>query len=80
MKLDGGEATIEVADDTVEEVLTLCELKIARLMSISFDAFELANLDLVATEEMMMAKCQSNVRIPGDMHDDESEGDDGTSM
>jgi len=68
IKLDG-ESPIEVSDDTVEEVLSQCELKLSKLMSMThldggkLGARRTQKIDLAHYEEKMMQKSQSDIRI-----------------
>jgi len=71
----GDEPAIEMSDDTVEDVLQQCGLKISKLMTAtSKDDDKLADLDDDAYEEKKLAKSQSDVRIK--LLDQEQDVDD----
>jgi len=79
IKLDG-EAQIEMSDETVEECLQQCELKISKLLSqtqhIADDPDERrAMLDGDAYESKLMLKSQSDVRIKLTDKDDDGDND-----
>jgi len=81
IKLDG-ESPIEVTDETVEEVLSQCELKLSKLMSMThLDGGKMGSkrtqkIDLAHYEEKLMQKSQSDVRIRTNDQDDEELEDD----
>merc|ERR1712217_477016 len=70
----GDEAPIEMSDDTVEDVLQQCGLKISKLMAKTSQIEDLEQLDEAAYEEKMLAKSQSDVRIK--LADQAEEADD----
>uniref|UniRef100_A0A7S0AL36 ODAD1 central coiled coil region domain-containing protein n=1 Tax=Pyrodinium bahamense TaxID=73915 RepID=A0A7S0AL36_9DINO len=76
IRLDG-EATIEVNDETVEEVLQQCELKISKLLSLTHHLEDPNDrkrmLDEERYEEKLMMKSQSDARIK--LADKEEEAD-----
>merc|ERR1719401_1607801 len=59
----GDEAPIEMSDDTVEDVLQQCGLKISKLMAKTSQLEDPAELDETAYEEKRLARSQSDVRI-----------------
>jgi len=78
IKLDG-DVPIEMSDDTVEEVLQQCELKLSKLMSLThLDEPDSRNralkFDEDRYEEKMLHKSQSDVRIK--LNDQEQDADD----
>jgi len=85
IKLDG-ESPIEVTDETVEEVLSQCELKLSKLMSMTHldgggpggkvGQKRTQKIDLSHYEEKLMQKSQSDIRIRTQDGDDEEELDD----
>jgi len=87
INLEGGEASIEISDDTVEEVLQQCELKLSKLMGRTRDMDEpdtrgrAVKMDDSKYEEKLLAKSSSDVRIKltdqeQDVDDDEDDFDD----
>lgn len=76
IRLDG-EATIEMTDETVEEVLQQCELKISKLLSLTHHLDDPNDrkrmLDEERYEEKLMMKSQSDARIK--LQDKEEEAD-----
>jgi len=83
IKLDG-ESPIEMSDETVEEVLSQCELKLSKLMSLthldSQPGRRQLKIDQAGYEEKMLNKSQSDVRIKltdqgGDDADEEDDDD-----
>jgi len=82
IKLDG-ESPIEVTDETVEEVLSQCELKLSKLMSMThLDGTNKAatkrtqKIDLAHYEEKLMQRSQADVRIRTDDFDEEDNDTD----
>mmetsp|Transcript_24512 Transcript_24512/g.54552 ORF Transcript_24512/g.54552 Transcript_24512/m.54552 type:complete len:532 (+) Transcript_24512:51-1646(+) len=77
VKLDG-EGPIEMSDDTVEEVLQQCELKLSKLASLTHHLDDPSDrghiLEDTAYAEKMLQKSQSDVRIK--LADQEQDGDD----
>merc|ERR1719353_314524 len=73
INLEGGEAPIEMSDETVEEVLQQCELKLSKLMSRTRDLDDpdgrgrAINNDDERYEEKLLAKSGSDVRVK--LHD-----------
>merc|ERR1711907_22417 len=83
IKLDG-EQPIEMSDETVEEVLSQCELKLSKLMSLthldSQPGRRQLKIDQAGYEEKMLSKSQSDVRVKltdqvGDDADEEDDDD-----
>jgi len=79
IKLDG-EAQVEMSDETVEECLQQCELKISKLLSQTHHLDEDPDdrkrlLDEERYEEKLMSKSQSNARIKLTDKDDEGDND-----
>merc|ERR1712072_593119 len=83
IKLDG-ESPIEMSDETVEEVLSQCELKLSKLMSLthldSQPGRRQLKIDQAGYEEKMLSKSQSDIRIKltdqgGDDGDEEDDDD-----
>merc|ERR1712139_439493 len=75
--LEGGEAPIEMSDETVEEVLQQCELKLSKLMSRTRehdDGGGRVQVDDEKYEEKLMAKSASDVRVK--LTDEGQDGDD----
>uniref|UniRef100_A0A7S1ME71 ODAD1 central coiled coil region domain-containing protein n=1 Tax=Alexandrium catenella TaxID=2925 RepID=A0A7S1ME71_ALECA len=76
IRLDG-EATIEMTDETVEEVLQQCELKISKLLSLTHHLDDPNDrkrmFDEERYEEKLMMKSQSDARIK--LADKEEEAD-----
>merc|ERR1711920_159959 len=77
IKLDG-EAQIEMSDETVEECLQQCELKISKLLSITHSLADDPDdrkrlLDEERYEEKLMLKGQSEARIK--LADKDEDGD-----
>merc|ERR1719263_2529337 len=68
INLEGGEAPIEMSDETVEEVLQQCELKLSKLMTRTRDLDEpehgsgRVKIDDERYEEKLLAKSASDVR------------------
>merc|ERR1711977_506642 len=80
IKLDR-EAPIEMSDETVEEVLSQCELKLSKLMSLthldSQPGRRQLKIDQAGYEEKMLNKSQSDVRIKlTDQAGDDAEEED----
>merc|ERR1719478_1703825 len=78
IKLDG-EAPIEISDETVEEVLSQCELKLSKLLSMTnMDAqSKKAKQQAEDYQEKMLQKSQSDIRIRlGDQDNDADDDDD----
>jgi len=77
VKLDG-EEKIEMNDETVEEILQQCELKISKLLSLTNHLEDMNDrqrqLDEERYEEKLMMRSQSEARIK--LTDKEEEGDD----
>jgi len=77
IKLDG-ESNIEMSDETVEEVLSQCELKLSKLMSLTHldqqPGRKQLKIDTAGYEEKMMSKSQSDVRIK--LNDQDQDGDE----
>jgi hypothetical protein len=80
INLEGGEAPIEMNDETVEEVLQQCELKLMKLMGRTRDLDEpdartrSIKMDDDRYEEKLLAKASSDVRIK--LTDNEQDVDD----
>jgi len=80
INLEGGEAPIEMSDDTVEEVLQQCELKLSKLMSRTRDLDDpdgrgkALTMDDERYEEKLLAKSSSDVRVK--LTDQEQDADD----
>merc|ERR1712232_678962 len=77
IKLDG-EAQIEMSDETVEECLQQCELKISKLLSLTHSLADDPDdrkrlLDEERYEEKLMLKGQSEARIK--LADKDEDGD-----
>jgi len=78
--LEGGEAPIEMSDETVEEVLQQCELKLSKLMSRTRDLDDpdgrgrALTMDDDRYEEKLLAKSSSDVRVK--LTDQEQDADD----
>lgn len=79
IKLDG-ESAIEMSDETVEEVLQQCELKISKLLSLTHHLDDPDDrqrlLDEDRYEEKLMMRSQSEARIKLTDKDDDGEDDD----
>merc|ERR1711869_39524 len=75
IKLDG-EAPIEISDETVEEVLSQCELELSKLLSMTnMDAqSKKAKQQTEEYQEKMLQKSQSDIRIR--LGDQDNDGDD----
>jgi coiled-coil domain-containing protein 151 len=77
VKLDG-EATIEMSDESVEEVLQQCELKISKLLSMTHHLDDVNDrkrlMDEERYEEKLMMRSQSDARIK--LTDKEEDADD----
>merc|ERR1712216_512093 len=75
IKLDG-EAPMEISDETVEEVLSQCELKLSKLISMTNMDTQTKKAKQQAGEyqEKMLAKSQSDIRIR--LGDQDQDGDD----
>jgi len=80
ISLEGGEAPIEMSDETVEEVLQQCELKLSKLMSRTRDLDDPDGrgrgvaMDDDRYEEKLLAKSSSDVRVK--LTDQEQDADD----
>merc|ERR1719420_548820 len=80
INLEGGEAPIEMSDETVEEVLQQCELKLSKLMSRTRDLDDpdgrgrAVKMDDDKDEEKLLAKSSSDVRVK--LTDQEQDADD----
>jgi len=79
INLEGGEAPIEMSDETVEEVLQQCELKLSKLMSRTRELDDpegkgRAIQDDERYEEKLLAKSASDVRVK--LTDQEQDADD----
>merc|ERR1719359_760879 len=80
INLEGGEAPIEMSDETVEEVLQQCELKLSKLMSRTRDLDDpdgrgrAIKMDDEKYEDKLLAKSSSDVRVK--LHDQEQDADD----
>jgi len=80
INLEGGEAPIEMSDETVEEVLQQCELKLSKLMSRTRDLDDpdgrgrAVKMDDDRYEEKLLAKSSSDVRVK--LTDQEQDADD----
>eukprot|EP00933_Yihiella_yeosuensis_P060993 TRINITY_DN63809_c0_g1_i1.p1 TRINITY_DN63809_c0_g1~~TRINITY_DN63809_c0_g1_i1.p1 ORF type:complete len:574 (-),score=196.11 TRINITY_DN63809_c0_g1_i1:289-1899(-) len=77
----GGEAPIEMSDETVEEVLTECEMKISKLLCLTLpleDQNDRKRMqDEERYEEKLMMRSQSDARIKiGDQEEDGEDDDD----
>jgi len=83
IKLDG-EATIEMTDETVEEVLRQCELKISKLLSLTHHLDDPNDrkriMDEERYEEKLMLRNQSEARIKLTDNNDDPEDDDGSDF
>merc|ERR1719456_1969413 len=79
IKLDG-ESPIEMSDETVEEVLSQCELKLSKLMSLTHldqqPGRRQLKIDTAGYEEKMLSKSQSDVRIKLTEQDQDADEDD----
>merc|ERR1711934_288679 len=79
IKLDG-ETPIEMSDETVEEVLSQCELKLSKLMSLTHLDQQAGRrqikIDTAEYEEKMLNKSQSDVRIKINDQDADADEDD----
>jgi len=75
IKLDG-EAPIEMCDETVEEVLSQCELKLSKLLSMTNMDGQTKKIRQQTEEyqEKMLQKSQSDIRIR--LGDQDNDGDD----
>jgi hypothetical protein len=79
INLEGGEAPIEMSDETVEEVLQQCELKLSKLMSRTRehddpDGRGKVQVDDEKYEEKLLAKSATDVRVK--LTDEGQDGDD----
>merc|ERR1719281_568891 len=80
INLEGGEAPIEMSDDTVEEVLQQCELKLTKLMTRTRDLDDpdgrgrAIQMDDEKYEDKLLAKSASDVRVK--LNDQEQDADD----
>merc|ERR1719353_1631830 len=82
--LEGGEAPIEMSDETVEEVLQQCELKLSKLMSHTRDLDDpdgrgrALKMDDDKYEEKLLSQSASDVRVklPDDQQDADDDDDD----
>jgi len=78
--LEGGEAPIEMSDETVEEVLQQCELKLSKLLARTRDGEDADGrgkaiaMDDDAYNEKLLAKSSSDVRVK--LTDQEQDADD----
>jgi len=78
--LEGSETTIEMADETVEEVLQMCELKLSKLMTQTRNSDDsdgrgrAIQMDDDRYEEKLLAKSASDVRVK--LTDQEQDADD----
>jgi len=78
--LEGGEAPIEMSDETVEEVLQQCELKLSKLLARTRDGEDADGrgkaiaMDDDAYDEKLLAKSSSDVRVK--LTDQEQDADD----
>merc|ERR1712176_541859 len=72
----GDEAPIEMSDDTVEDVLQQCGLKISKLMAKTSQLEDTSELDETAYEEKRLARRQSDVRIKLTEQGDDGDDDD----
>merc|ERR1719253_2227165 len=78
--LEGGEAPSEMSDETVEEVLQQCELKLSKLMSFTRDLDDgdgrgrAIKMDDEKYEDKLLSKSSSDVRVK--LHDQEQDADD----
>merc|ERR550534_2451836 len=80
IKLDG-ETRIEMCDETVEEVLSQCELKLSKLMSLTHLDAQMGRrqlkIDAAGYEEKMLSKSQSDIRVKlNDQEENEDDDDD----
>jgi len=82
INLEGGEAAIEMSDETVEEVLQQCELKLSKLMTRTRDLDDAdgrgrAVMDDEKYEEKLLAKSATDVRVKlADQEQDVDDDDD----
>jgi len=82
INLEGGEAPIEMSDETVEEVLQQCELKLNKLMSRTREIDDPDARGKVSTiederyEEKLLAKSSSDVRVKLTDQDQDADDDD----
>jgi len=79
INLEGGEAPIEMSDETVEEVLQQCELKLSKLLGYTRDIDDAdgrgrAIADDSKYEEKLLAKSSSDIRTK--LTDQEQDADD----
>jgi len=80
INLEGGEAPIEMSDETVEEVLQQCELKLSKLLSFTREVDDsdgrgrAVAIDDDKYEEKQLAKSASDVRVK--LNDQEQDADD----
>jgi hypothetical protein len=80
ISLEGGEAPIEMSDETVEEVLQQCELKLSKLVSRTRDLDDPdgrgrgTKIDDDRYEEKLLAKSSEDVRVK--LTDQEQDADD----
>merc|ERR1719434_225984 len=80
INLEGGEAPIEMSDETVEEVLQQCELKLSKLLTATREVDDTDGrgraiaVDDEKYEEKLLAKSASDVRVK--LNDQEQDGDD----
>jgi len=79
VKLDG-EATIEMSDETVEEVTQQCEMKISKLLSLTQHLEDMNErqraLEDERYEEKLMMRSQSEARVKLTDKEDDAEDDD----
>jgi len=77
--LEGGDPVIEMSDETVEEVLQQCELKLSKLLSKTRDMDDAPEVRLSEDryEEKLLAKSASDVRVK--LADQEQDADDNES-
>merc|ERR1719265_1484374 len=77
VKLDG-ESPIEMSDETVEEVLSQCELKLSKLMSLtnldSQPGRRPLKIDTSMYEEKQLSKSQADIRVK--LNDQDQDGDE----
>jgi hypothetical protein len=80
INLEGGEAPVEMSDETVEEVLQQCELKLSKLLSLTSEVDDSDGrgraiaIDDDKYEEKLLAKSASDVRVK--LNDQEQDADD----
>merc|ERR1719199_2478152 len=80
INLEGGEAPVEMSDETVEEVLQQCELKLSKLLGLTREIDDTDGRGRAVTmdddryEEKQLAKSASDVRVK--LNDQEQDADD----